>query len=109
YVLCYFLISCVFGHLLSFPTRRSSDLGRLGESHEREVVDPGDEYPFVEGHVVVRVGAEESGGEERERGVVPGGLDDHVELRARADRKSTRLNSSHVSISYAVFCLKKKS
>src|SRR5438067_8428665 len=28
--------------------------------------------------------------------------------RRRADRKSTRLNSSHVSISYAVFCLKKK-
>src|SRR5437868_15535983 len=26
----------------------------------------------------------------------------------REDRKSTRLNSSHVSISYAVFCLKKK-
>src|SRR5438067_7018775 len=30
---------------------------------------------------------------------------DHL---ARLDRKSTRLNSSHVSISYAVFCLKKK-
>src|SRR5207249_5924283 len=28
--------------------------------------------------------------------------------RAGLDRKSTRLNSSHVSISYAVFCLKKK-
>src|SRR5476649_2642767 len=28
--------------------------------------------------------------------------------RARADRKSTRLNSSHTVISYAVFCLKKK-
>src|SRR6266704_5589329 len=28
--------------------------------------------------------------------------------RQAADRKSTRLNSSHVSISYAVFCLKKK-
>src|SRR5439155_10102118 len=28
--------------------------------------------------------------------------------RAAADRKSTRLNSSHVAISYAVFCLKKK-
>src|SRR5690349_25180395 len=28
--------------------------------------------------------------------------------RARPDRKSTRLNSSHVEISYAVFCLKKK-
>src|SRR3712207_7642699 len=28
--------------------------------------------------------------------------------RALADRKSTRLNSSHANISYAVFCLKKK-
>src|SRR5690349_24094772 len=28
--------------------------------------------------------------------------------RSRRDRKSTRLNSSHVEISYAVFCLKKK-
>src|SRR2546430_7495496 len=28
--------------------------------------------------------------------------------RAHADRKSTRLNSSHSQISYAVFCLKKK-
>src|SRR3989449_2368881 len=31
-----------------------------------------------------------------------------LELRAFADRKSTRLNSSHGYISYAVFCLKKK-
>src|SRR5438874_4698359 len=30
------------------------------------------------------------------------------EVTARQDRKSTRLNSSHVEISYAVFCLKKK-
>src|SRR5699024_11247716 len=29
-------------------------------------------------------------------------------LERMGDRKSTRLNSSHVSISYAVFCLKKK-
>src|SRR3712207_8233087 len=29
-------------------------------------------------------------------------------VRARQDRKSTRLNSSHANISYAVFCLKKK-
>src|SRR5699024_11474976 len=28
-------------------------------------------------------------------------------LQEKSDRKSTRLNSSHVSISYAVFCLKK--
>src|SRR5699024_12166173 len=31
------------------------------------------------------------------------------EAEVSIDRKSTRLNSSHVSISYAVFCLKKKS
>src|SRR3712207_8993979 len=31
-----------------------------------------------------------------------------VDDRTGADRKSTRLNSSHVNISYAVFCLKKK-
>src|SRR5690554_7653857 len=31
-----------------------------------------------------------------------------VDLKLVRDRKSTRLNSSHVRISYAVFCLKKK-
>src|SRR3712207_8038724 len=31
-----------------------------------------------------------------------------VELNPLLDRKSTRLNSSHANISYAVFCLKKK-
>src|SRR5699024_11482274 len=57
-----------------------------------------------------------------ERGVAPGGQklgfmaaaaktyasDVAMEVTTNADRKSTRLNSSHVSISYAVFCLKKK-
>src|SRR5207253_6184289 len=33
---------------------------------------------------------------------------DHVGRLMHRDRKSTRLNSSHVAISYAVFCLKKK-
>src|SRR3712207_8115590 len=45
-----------------------------------------------------------------------GGVDDRGERRGRVggrslphgDRKSTRLNSSHANISYAVFCLKKK-
>src|SRR5258707_3017574 len=32
-----------------------------------------------------------------------------VTIADREDRKSTRLNSSHANISYAVFCLKKKS
>src|SRR3712207_9393739 len=39
---------------------------------------------------------------------LPGGtLKDRIMSRG-ADRKSTRLNSSHANISYAVFCLKKK-
>src|SRR5699024_11820136 len=33
---------------------------------------------------------------------------DTIACLKKQDRKSTRLNSSHVSISYAVFCLKKK-
>src|SRR2546430_4667163 len=41
-----------------------------------------------------------------------GRLDDgarvHEDVLDRGDRKSTRLNSSHSQISYAVFCLKKK-
>src|SRR5699024_11963431 len=39
-----------------------------------------------------------------------GGLEEGKRHRSplQLDRKSTRLNSSHVSISYAVFCLKKK-
>src|SRR2546427_9579578 len=36
------------------------------------------------------------------------GLQNHLHRRALRDRKSTRLNSSHSQISYAVFCLKKK-
>src|SRR6266540_2289933 len=38
-------------------------------------------------------------------------IPDHYHAHARpkgGDRKSTRLNSSHITISYAVFCLKKK-
>src|SRR3712207_7859083 len=43
-------------------------------------------------------------GEECNRGRV----DDAQTLHPVLDRKSTRLNSSHANISYAVFCLKKK-
>src|SRR3712207_8207032 len=41
--------------------------------------------------------------------IIPGGnLGNTAALGAGLDRKSTRLNSSHANISYAVFCLKKK-
>src|SRR5438874_7798462 len=46
------------------------------------------------------------------QGTGPRGVEVEAELApreaSRRDRKSTRLNSSHVEISYAVFCLKKK-
>src|SRR5690349_23159400 len=45
-------------------------------------------------------------GAQRNRHRQPLGL--RAEVRQPEDRKSTRLNSSHVEISYAVFCLKKK-
>src|SRR5690348_17421413 len=51
-------------------------------------------------------------GPRRDRAVDGGdaGVGRHARLQrpGREDRKSTRLNSSHPSISYAVFCLKKK-
>src|SRR5437870_6228712 len=48
--------------------------------------------------------ADESPGPGYEHPVIRG----HSGSAPRRDRKSTRLNSSHVAISYAVFCLKKK-
>src|SRR3712207_8316627 len=41
------------------------------------------------------------------RAALPGSVPDYEHWLTR-DRKSTRLNSSHANISYAVFCLKKK-
>src|SRR3989442_11731638 len=52
--------------------------------------------------VGMRLGVDEE--KDGQRSELPHGRED----RARVDRKSTRLNSSHVRISYAVFCLKKK-
>src|SRR6266700_6915588 len=42
------------------------------------------------------------------RGAVRPGAGGQADRPRHSDRKSTRLNSSHVKISYAVFCLKKK-
>src|SRR5690554_7525529 len=50
-------------------------------------------------HVQIAVEGLTGGATGRQRGTLTGG---------NVDRKSTRLNSSHVRISYAVFCLKKK-
>src|SRR5436305_6620680 len=77
--------------LHSFPTRRSSDLTRRG-------------IPVI-GHVGLTPQAVNALGGYGARGRSNA---EHAQILDDADRKSTRLNSSHVRISYAVFCLKKK-
>src|SRR5207249_8725588 len=68
---------------------------RLAPSRVRAGLGPADQGP-LRGHRGAR------------RHRRPGQAQRHPPRRAPRDRKSTRLNSSHVSISYAVFCLKKK-
>src|SRR5699024_11942183 len=86
----------------SFPTRRSSDLTRggfveLGEQAQQRRFAaagfPDDAEPLSHGDV---------------EGDSAQGRDHHAaaeEPGLAVDRKSTRLNSSHVSTAYAVFCL----
>src|SRR2546430_6737403 len=49
-----------------------------------------------------------TGAEHQRRRPRRGAHDIAADVKPRRDRKSTRLNSSHSQISYAVFCLKKK-
>src|SRR5262245_63131071 len=55
-----------------------------------------------------RHGPPRGGGAHRGRGDGPWPVELRSVVRQPQDRKSTRLNSSHLGISYAVFCLKKK-
>src|SRR5207253_9394098 len=91
--------------LRTFPTRRSSDLAPPPEK--------------VRATPLVRRLAQELGVDlDALTGTGPQGRITEQDVRGAAapgegrreplDRKSTRLNSSHVAISYAVFCLKKK-
>src|SRR5690606_42086751 len=105
--LCIFLpSSATHPHLHSFPTRRSSDLiarsaivqqfrrmlfnavARNQDDHVKNIaflMDPQGIWSLAPAFDVT-----------------------YAYSPAGQDRKSTRLNSSHVKISYAVFCLKKK-
>src|SRR5205085_9963490 len=108
-------------HLLLYcPTRRSSDLfgGRVRADVFQLPASPTRRPSDLDGG---RVRADvfrlpDAGGDVQVRGVRRVGQGAPVSGRIRSaltrsvrDRKSTRLNSSHSQISYAVFCLKKKS
>src|SRR5699024_12540259 len=90
-------------HIRSVPTRRSSDLDLCPADYLAYML----KYDTMHGQFAGEVGSDDKGivvnGKsipvyaERDPANIPWG-----------DRKSTRLNSSHVSISYAVFCLNKK-
>src|SRR5687768_17955607 len=83
-----------------FPTRRSSDLETNGvERHGPREASPARCFPPV--GVLRRAGRRRGARDRGAFGPRDTGRDD-------LDRKSTRLNSSHGYISYAVFCLKKK-
>src|SRR5699024_11958764 len=93
-------------YIHSFPTRRSSDLLKTHSKYIEELCT--EIYPVNEEYescgVFIKLGTlieYEDVSQEI--------LFDNIHKQiVEEDRKSTRLNSSHVSISYAVFCLKKK-
>src|SRR5947208_16859980 len=69
---------------------------------------PGHRVTVLERDVVADVSQQQAGrAQVGELGRVARNVDDEQKTR-HEDRKSTRLNSSHQIISYAVFCLKKK-
>src|SRR5437868_14435949 len=81
--------------LHSFPTRRSSDLN--ADDWGRSGAETDAALRCYKGGRITSVSA-----------MVFMQDSERADRRDPPDRKSTRLNSSHVSISYAVFCLKKK-
>src|SRR5207244_7947641 len=95
--------------LHSFPTRRSSDLGNDAPIFAELHVAPRFRATVVTGRAV-RIEADQSRQSPFAAIHFPNDflVVDALEELAREDRKSTRLNSSHQIISYAVFCLKKK-
>src|SRR5205807_6646945 len=96
-------------HLPSFPTRRSSDLHHLPQpaslDRARAVRLGGCLLRAGQARSLLRLGPTFALGLLRHVGIVQGGVTAHPSHEG--DRKSTRLNSSHLVISYAVFCLKK--
>src|SRR5205085_10250998 len=84
-------------HLHSFPTRRSSDLEKANApTVAADTIEPPTDA------------VEKAAFDVLSRHCARCHQAGRLEGRQKPDRKSTRLNSSHSQISYAVFCLKKK-
>src|SRR5690606_41999617 len=95
---------CALPAVLSSPARRSSDLSpRRRATFERGQVSP-------EAHGQPRQQQNCAAQNQRLQPLhrSPAGLPRERSAASRSDRKSTRLNSSHVKISYAVYCSNKK-
>src|SRR5699024_12614329 len=106
----FLFLSCLCLHhdRHSFPTRRSSDLTKL--EVDLDSVIPDWSKTLKEHAIAAWEPISSQYYPQLLKSVCNHyGIDMNIPVKAiPKDRKSTRLNSSHVSISYAVFCLKKK-
>src|SRR5690606_41137617 len=103
----FYLVSSACDHdLHPFPTRRSSDLRYDFHVVDLRILPRADhKADLARTECIVRRPAHFFTIDQYRQPVAGHSQPDTVPF---ADRKSTRLNSSHVKISYAVFCLKKK-
>src|SRR5699024_12295101 len=102
-------IHCLHRVLHSFPTRRSSDLFLKILSYliENRTIGEKQAIEYFEDKIHDQTILDDlKKAAEITTDVVLFDIDAKRKSDSMADRKSTRLNSSHVSISYAVFCLK---
>src|SRR5699024_12583943 len=92
----------------SFPTRRSSDLFHMSKlmAFEEPIVKLRDKIAELK-TIAVEAEVDMSGEIEKLENRLQQ-LEHNIYANMEPDRKSTRLNSSHVSLSYAVLCFKKK-
>src|SRR5205814_10035683 len=90
--------------LHSFPTRRSSDLSPTQINAQVPIGVPAGQAQVV----VTSQNGPSASFSVTVAATAPAIFFSPVAAVQKRDRKSTRLNSSHLGISYAVFCLKKK-